>query len=120
MLSGIEYRGPCRYYNFTVYPGNTYDYLPFTANQSAEMYENLYGEGNCISQLETCYKTGDNKICSDGDSYCAENVESLFDNYLNRDEYDFRELVPDPFVRFPPVPLPFLPAVWLPALIDRD
>ena len=69
------------------------DYLPFTANQSAQMYNNLYGKGNCIDQLEHCAATGDNSICSKGDNYCANNVESLYDEYLNRDEYDFREYV---------------------------
>ena len=85
------------YYNYTVYPGNTYDYAPFTANQSAEMYNNLYGEGNCIDGLKECAATGNNTISSDADSYCAEKVESLYDDYLNRDEYDVRELMPDPF-----------------------
>ncbi len=84
----IQYQA---YYNFTVSPGNTYDYLPFTANQSNQMYENLYGKGKCIDQLKHCAATGDNSICSKGDTYCANNVESLYDNYLNRDEYDFRE-----------------------------
>ena len=36
-------------------------------------------------------------ICSAADNYCAENVESIYDDVLNRDEYDIRELEPDPF-----------------------
>ena len=90
----IQYQA---YYNFTVSPGNTYDYFPFTANQSAEMFNNLYGKGNCVDGLKHCAATGDNKVCSDADTYCADKVESLYDNYLNRDEYDMRELMPDPF-----------------------
>ncbi|KAL9104024.1 MAG: hypothetical protein Q9163_001002 [Psora crenata] len=85
------------YYNYTVSPGNTYDYAPFTANQSAEMYNNLYGKGNCMDKLRNCAATGNNTVCSDADSYCSEKVESLYDEYLNRDEYDMRELMPDPF-----------------------
>ncbi|MDI1490505.1 MAG: hypothetical protein OHK93_001709 [Ramalina farinacea] len=90
----IQYQA---YYNFTVSPGNTYDYLPFSANQSAEMYKNLYSPGGCIDQLSACAKPGNDSLCSDADSYCAENVEGLYDVYLGRDEYDFRELTPDPF-----------------------
>ena len=89
------------YYNYSVYPGNTYDYFPFTKKQSTEMYNNLYGPGKCIDQLKKCAATGDNDVCSNGDTYCANNVENLYDNYLNRDEYDFRELMPDPFVSCP-------------------
>ena len=36
--------------------------------------------------------------CSAADNYCAENVESIYDTVLNRDEYDIRELLPDPLV----------------------
>ena len=90
----IQYQA---YYNFTVFPGNTYDYAPFTANQSAQMYNNLYGTGNCIDGLKNCAATGNNTVCSVADAYCASQVESLYDLYLNRDEYDIRELMPDPF-----------------------
>jgi hypothetical protein len=31
------------------------------------------------------------------DSFCANLVESVYDEYLGRDEYDIRELSPDPF-----------------------
>lgn len=31
------------------------------------------------------------------DSFCANLVESVYDKYLGRDEYDIRELNPDPF-----------------------
>ena len=94
----IQYQA---YYHFIVTPGNTYDYRPFTAKQEREMYNNLYGKGKCVDQLKHCKATGDNKICDDADEYCANDVESLYDDILNRDEYDVRELEPDPFVRIP-------------------
>ncbi|KAI9759042.1 MAG: hypothetical protein M4579_002631 [Chaenotheca gracillima] len=85
------------YYNFTVYPGNTYDYSPFNESISNMMYNALYGPGNCIDQIAECAANGVNEICSAGDNFCAEEVESVYDNILNRDEYDVRELMPDPF-----------------------
>ncbi|KAI1805603.1 alpha/beta-hydrolase [Daldinia bambusicola] len=85
------------YYNFTVFPGNTYDYAPFNASIESMFYNNLYGPGNCIDRLKDCKATGSNAICSSADSFCANLVESVYDNVLGRDEYDMRELVPDPF-----------------------
>ena len=85
------------YYNYTVYPGNTYDYLPFNKSLENEMYNNLYGPGNCVDQLKDCAARGTNEICSQADNFCASEVEELYDNFLGRDEYDFRELTPDPF-----------------------
>ena len=90
----IQYQA---YYNFTVSPGNTYDYKPFNASTEKMMYNNLYGPGKCVDQLNKCYRTGDDKICGKADSFCANNVESIVDNEANRDEYDIRELSPDPF-----------------------
>ncbi|KAI0147198.1 alpha/beta-hydrolase [Xylariaceae sp. FL1272] len=85
------------YYNFTVYPGNTYDYAPFSASEEEMFYNNLYGKGNCYDRLLDCKATGNNAICSDADSFCAYLVESVYDDVLGRDEYDMRELTPDPF-----------------------
>ena len=85
------------YYNFTVFPGNTYDYAPFNDSIEQTMYDNLYGEGNCFDQIQQCYTTGSNDVCSVADNFCANNVEALLDNIPNRDEYDIRELYPDPF-----------------------
>lgn len=31
------------------------------------------------------------------DNFCYAEVENLYDVYLKRDEYDVRELTPDPF-----------------------
>ena len=44
-----------------------------------------------------CKSSGINEICAAGDLFCANQVESIYDNVLNRDEYDVRELQPDPF-----------------------
>ncbi len=85
------------YYNFTVSPGNTYDYRPYNSSVEEMLYNNLYGPGNCIDQIRDCYATGTNQVCSTADTFCANNVESILDNVANRDEYDIRELSPDPF-----------------------
>jgi hypothetical protein len=44
-----------------------------------------------------CYATGENAVCSRADNFCASEVENLYDIYSGRDEYDMRELTPDPF-----------------------
>lgn len=90
----IQYQA---YYNFSIFPGNTYDYDPYNASVKAEWYNNLYGEGNCVDQTLQCYATGRDDVCSGADNFCADKVESLYDNYSGRDEYDVRELTPDPF-----------------------
>ncbi|KAI0389764.1 alpha/beta-hydrolase [Xylariaceae sp. FL0594] len=85
------------YYNFTVFPGNTYDYAPFNKSAAQMFYNNLYGQGNCLDRLLHCRASGNNAVCHTADSFCANLVESVYDNLLGRDEYDMRELVPDPF-----------------------
>jgi carboxypeptidase C (cathepsin A) len=90
----IQYQA---YYNFTVFPGNTYDYKPFNESISAMMYNSLYGPGNCVDMTKDCYARGINSVCSFADNFCANNVEEVLDIYANRDEYDIRELSPDPF-----------------------
>lgn len=64
------------------------------------MYNALYGKGKCVDQIKNCYAQGPtagDKICSKADNFCANNVELVLDNVPNRDEYDIREVVPDPF-----------------------
>ncbi|OIW32911.1 alpha/beta-hydrolase [Coniochaeta ligniaria NRRL 30616] len=85
------------YYNFTVFPGNTYDYTFFDESKADEIFDAMYGVGNCTDQLAQCKATGDNQICSDADNFCFEFVEYLYDEVSGRDEYDMRELTPDPF-----------------------
>lgn len=85
------------YYNFSVFPGNTYDYDPYNASVKAEWYDNVYGKGNCVDQTKQCYATGENSICIDADDFCFNKVENLYDIYSGRDEYDMRYLTPNPF-----------------------
>lgn len=85
------------YYNFTVYPGNTYDYSPFNTSIQHKMYNALYGPGNCYDMTVDCNIRGLNEICAAADNFCFNEVEYVLDQYANRDEYDIRELSPDPF-----------------------
>lgn len=85
------------YYNYTVYPGNTYDYSPFTPSIQRKMYNAMYGPGNCYDQTVQCYETGRNDVCQIADMFCASEVEYTLDIHAGRDEYDIRELTPDPF-----------------------
>lgn len=85
------------FYNYSIYPGNTYDYNPYNDSVKAEWYNNVYGEGNCLDQTKECYRTGQNAICARADEFCYNKVEYLYDLYTGRDEYDMRYLTPDPF-----------------------
>ncbi|KIY00515.1 uncharacterized protein Z520_04200 [Fonsecaea multimorphosa CBS 102226] len=90
----IQYQA---YYNFTVFPGNTYNYDPFNQSIKTQMYNNLYGPGNCYDQTVDCNTHGTNEICTAADNFCLQQVESIYDIYLNRDEYDVRYIMPNPF-----------------------
>lgn len=85
------------YYNFTVNPGNTYDFSPFNETTKAQIYNSLYGEGNCLDQLLDCNARGIDEICSAADNFCYDEVEYVYDTVTGRDEYDLRQLMPDPF-----------------------
>ncbi|OTB08532.1 hypothetical protein M426DRAFT_317156 [Hypoxylon sp. CI-4A] len=85
------------YINFTISPGNTYDYSPYNASIQSMLYNNYYGRGNCLDRLNDCKATGLNQVCKNADDFCANLIEAVYDNYLGRDEYDSRELTPDPF-----------------------
>ncbi|KAI9735814.1 MAG: hypothetical protein M1834_001279 [Cirrosporium novae-zelandiae] len=89
----IQYPG---YYNYTVWPGNTYG-VAINGSTADQMYNSVYGYGNCVDQLYNCAATGRNDICIAADNFCYTEVEDVFDTYLGRDEYDVRELTPDPF-----------------------
>jgi carboxypeptidase D len=60
------------------------------------MYNNLYGEGNCLSQLRDCAARDDNAICNVGTTFCSAHVENFLGLYEGRDELDIRELSPEP------------------------
>ncbi|EUC39772.1 hypothetical protein COCMIDRAFT_10204 [Bipolaris oryzae ATCC 44560] len=85
------------YYNYSVYPGNTYDFDPYNQTVKDEWFNNLYGPGNCVDRIKQCYKEGSNSVCATADQFCASKVENMYDIYSGRDEYDMRELTPDPF-----------------------
>jgi len=84
-------------YNFTVNPGTTYDFQFFNESIQNLMYNNLYAPGNCVDMIKDCYTRGLNEVCSAADIFCANEVEFIYDVYSGRDEYDIRELMPDPF-----------------------
>jgi carboxypeptidase C (cathepsin A) len=67
------------YYNFTVSPGNTYDVVMFDAQQTAEIFNNLWGPGNCIDITKACNQPGAwEELCNEGIDYCSYLVEYLF------------------------------------------
>ena len=85
------------YYNFTtVNPGNTYG-VKLNKQDQERMFNNMYGAGNCADRITQCASTGRDDVCSAADNFCANEVESLYDVATGRDEYDIRELTPDPF-----------------------
>ncbi|TVY15452.1 Carboxypeptidase S1-like protein, partial [Lachnellula arida] len=90
----IQYQA---YYNYTVFPGNTYDYSPFNASVQEQFYNQLYGAGNCVDQIKDCAARGLNDICESADNFCYYLVEEVLPDNTDRDEYDIRELQPDPF-----------------------
>ncbi|RMZ92347.1 hypothetical protein DV736_g404, partial [Chaetothyriales sp. CBS 134916] len=90
----IQYQA---YYNYSVYPGNTYDYDPFNASVKEQFYNNMYGPGNCVDQTIACNQNGINSVCRIADDWCYQNTEALLDIIPDRDEYDIRYLQPDPF-----------------------
>lgn len=63
------------YYNFTVFPGNTYDYDPFNQSVKDQFFNNMYGPGNCYDQTVDCMTRGIDEICSSADNFCFEQVE---------------------------------------------
>lgn len=85
------------YYNYSVFPGNTYDYSPFNESVKERFYNNMWGRGNCYDMTFDCQTNGWNSVCAYADAFCANNIENIFDIVTNRDEYDIRYIMPDPF-----------------------
>jgi carboxypeptidase D len=85
------------YYNYTVSPGNTYDYRPYNASTQARLYDAMWGPGNCHDQMVDCQRRGLDAVCVAADSFCASELEIPLDDIAGRSEYDIRELAPDPF-----------------------
>jgi carboxypeptidase C (cathepsin A) len=90
----IQYQA---YYNYSVDPGNTYDYTPYNDSMKAWMYNNMYGPGNCYDMIVDCNSRGTNEVCSYADNFCYLQVENIIDIVTGRDEYDIREFFPDAF-----------------------
>ena len=70
---------------------------PYNATIAAQLYNALYAPGNCVDRITDCYARGLDYVCRSADNFCATFVESVLDSVANRDEYDIRELQPDPF-----------------------
>ncbi|KAK5109169.1 hypothetical protein LTR62_007254 [Meristemomyces frigidus] len=84
------------YYNYTVAPGNTYDYSSYNSTMAAEVYNAFYGSANCLDQLSDCNTHDTDSICSAADNFCYD-IEAIVDSITGRREYDIRELSPIPF-----------------------
>lgn len=82
------------YYSYLV--NNTYDFHPFSQDQLSTMHESFYGQGNCVDQLNACNNGGNDTTCMDADNFCYD-IEATYDDITGRDEYDIRELSPDPY-----------------------
>lgn len=50
------------FYNFTVSPGNTYDYDPYNQSTKDQLYNAMYGPGNCYDRTLDCYNRGINEV----------------------------------------------------------
>jgi carboxypeptidase C (cathepsin A) len=50
-----------------------------------------------VDQIIDCNTRGINEICDAADNFCYSETEYIYDIYSGRDEYDVRELTPDPF-----------------------
>ncbi|KAI9654355.1 MAG: hypothetical protein M1821_006671 [Bathelium mastoideum] len=85
------------YWNYTVDPGNTYDFDPYNESTKAQLWNAIYGAGNCYDRLKDCDSRSIDDACQEASRFCAYKVESLLDDVPGRDEYDIRELNPDPF-----------------------
>jgi carboxypeptidase C (cathepsin A) len=84
------------YYNFTVSPGNTYDYAPFNESVSTAMFDILWGPGNCVDRMNACKATNSSQICVDATNFCQAELGRIY-HQANRDVYDIREPSKDPF-----------------------
>jgi len=81
------------FYNFSVSPGNTYNYIPFNASIATTLYDTLWRTGNCIQQTKDCIRTNNEETCSAAVNGClpVHNVP------FSRSLHDIREPLPDPF-----------------------
>lgn len=85
------------YYNYTVSPGNPYNYSPYNVSTTAMLHNNMYGPGNCLDQAIDCNLRGDNTLCAAADAFCIAQVQNIWNPITERSQYDMRQLTPDPF-----------------------
>ena len=86
------------FYNFTVWPGNTYDLRPFHPDIEERMFNAMWGPGNCRDMLLQCNSGGQPvEVCADGDDFCGTEVMNLLVAFADREIDDIRELNSDPF-----------------------
>lgn len=58
-----------------MYPGNTYDIDPYNKSTKAQIYNSMYGKGNCYDMTVDCNTRGIDEICSAADNFCYNEVE---------------------------------------------
>ncbi len=68
-----------------------YDFDVYNDSTKAQIYNAMYGTGNCYDMTVDCYTSGLNDICSASDLFCFAEVENQLDIIAVRDEYDIRE-----------------------------
>jgi hypothetical protein len=68
----------------SVFPGNTYDYAPFNASVQSQMYNNLYGTGNCVDQIKDCAARGLNEICESAVCKSPKDLSTMASNKICR------------------------------------
>lgn len=84
------------YYNFSVNPGNTYDYNVFNQTVQKTLLDDLYGNGKCLDMVQKCYSSNSKKDCAKAKDFCDTHIQGAWD-IGNRDYYDVREPFKDPF-----------------------
>jgi carboxypeptidase C (cathepsin A) len=88
------------YYNFTVNPGNTYNFHPFNQSEQNTFYDNLYGSENCVNELKLCAKSDADADCAAADEDCSDNVANFLGSTTGRYSDDIRHCddpIPDDF-----------------------
>lgn len=85
------------FYSYAFDPGNAYDLGKLNESTKEQVYDAMYGKGNCSDQLKVCDTTGSDDVCVSGDAFCAEYVEQPFLDETGRNINDVRELGDSPF-----------------------
>ena len=70
--------------------------MPYSSTNADRLYANLYDDDGCVDQLNNCATSGIDSICAAADHFCLQYIENFFDAATSRDEYDIRQLAPDP------------------------